>query len=184
MRIIGGLIFLACCFVQGAMAQNAPIVLDGERFEKQFIGSPPNGDKLVEFVRQTETFEKWTKLVGMRYQRIPRLGNDPLKVAQGMAKVVKETNPSANSKIIFNETTSEAIIDFLIWPPSGEYLEFNVFRYAKSDDGGGVISLQFANRLASDGPADAIDKFRSLRQSWVKQAAEFDMRIVHGLMGK
>ena len=113
MRIFGALIFFAFCLIQGASAQNAPITLDGERFEKQFVGNPPNGDKLLEFVREVETFEKWTKLVGLRYQQLPRIDNDPLKLAQSMALMVKKANPNANSKVIFNEKTSEAIIDFL-----------------------------------------------------------------------
>lgn len=98
--------------------------------------------------------------------------------------MVKKTNPNAKSQVIFNETASEALIDFLTWSPDGEYFEFNVFRYAKSKDGSGVISLQFANRFTSDASPDSINRVRSLRQSWVNQAAAFDMQIVHRVLGK
>ncbi|MBZ0069817.1 MAG: hypothetical protein K8F26_13510 [Thiobacillus sp.] len=183
MRTIGAILFCAFCLVQSAAAQDSPIKLDGESFAKQFVGNPPNGDKLMEFVKETETFEKWTKLIGVRYQQLPGAGNEPKRVAQGMAQIVKATNPKANSSIIANESSSEAIIDFLTWPPSGEYLEFNVFRYVKSKGGNGVISVQFAKRFTSD-TAPTIDQLKSLRKSWVYQAAELDMRVVHDLLGK
>ena len=184
MRRIGALLFFAFCLVQVASAQNTPITLDGETFTKQFVGNPPNGDKLLEFVRETETFEKWTKLVGIRYQQLPGVGNDPKRVAQGMARIVKTTNPKANSRIITNKQTSEALIDFLTWPPNGAFLEFNVFRYVKSKDGNGVISLQFAKRFTSNSSPEAIKQFKSLQKSWVDQAAAFDMGIVHTILGK
>lgn len=184
MRRLGTLLFLAFFLVQEAIAQNPSIALDGELFTKKFVGNPPNGDKLLEFIREPESFEKWTKLVGVRYQRLASIGNDPKKVAEGMAAVVKASNPNSNSRIIVNESKSEALIDFLTWPASGEYLEFNVFRYAKSKDGGGVVSLQFANRFKSDNSPEAINQFKALRQSWINQAATFDMGIVHGLIGK
>ena len=183
MRNIGAILFFTFCLVLPAIAQDTPIKLDGEIYTKQFIGNPPNGDKLMEFVRETETFEKWTKLIGVRYQQLPGVGNDPKRVAQGMAQIVKASNPKSNSSIIANETNSEAIIDFLTWPSTGEYLEFNVFRYVKSKDGNGVVSLQYAKRFTSDTPP-TIEQFKSLRKSWVSQAAEFDMGVVHDLLGK
>ena len=183
MRTLGAILFFSFCLVQAAIAQDPSIQLDGEPFSKQFVGNPPNGDKLKEYVRETETFEKWTKLIGIRYQQLPGVGNDPKRVAQGMAQLVKEANPRSNSSIVANEKTSEAIIDFLTWPPTAEYIEFNVFRYAKSSDGNGVISLQFANRFTSD-TAPTVEQFKSLRKTWLSQAAAFDMRVVHGLLGK
>lgn len=183
MRTLGAILFFAFCLVQAAVAQDSSIQLDGELFSKQSIGNPPNGDKLREYVRETESFERWTKLIGIRYQQLPGVGNDPKRVVQGMAQLVKEANPRSNSSIIANEKTSEAIIDFLTWPPTAEYIEFNVFRYVKSSDGNGVISLQFANRFTSDS-APTVEQFKSLRKAWVTQAAAFDMGIVHNLLGK
>lgn len=184
MRSIGAVLFFAFCLVQTAIAQESLITLDSETFTKQFVGNPPNGDKLLEFIREAETFEKWSKIVGIRYQQLPGVGNDPKRVAQGMAQIVKTTNPNANSRIIVNEQTSEAIIDFLTWPSNGAFLEFNVFRYAKSKDGNGVISLHFANRFTSNSSPEAIEQFKALQKSWIDQAAAFDMGIVHTLLGK
>jgi hypothetical protein len=118
--------------------------LDGEAFTNKFTGRPPNGDKLIEFFRQNETFENWTKLIGFRYQQLPGAGNDPSKVALGMAMLLRaKGNPSAISE---NKNNSEAMIDFITGPQNG-FMEFNIFRYTKSTDGKAVVSLQLAYRF-------------------------------------
>lgn len=177
------IILLASCFANIAMAQDASIKLDGEIYIEKFTANPPNGQKLMEFFRKSETPEKWTRLVGVRYQELPALGNEPEKVAQSMGQIVKATNPKANYRIIVNEQSAEAVINFLTWPPSGEYLEFNVFRYVKSSDGKGVVSLQFANRFAADS-TPSVEEFKSQQNSWITQAANFDMTIVHNYLNK
>lgn len=170
-------ILLLLVFAQGVFAQAALITLDGEPFTKKFIGSPPNGDRLLEFVRESETFEKWTKLVGYRYQQLPVIGNDPKKVAAGMAQIVKATNPKAQSRVIVNEKTDEVILDFLTWSADQQIIEFNVFRYAKSNDGKAVVSLQLAYRFSDSSP-EGIEKFKTVREAWLKQAIAFDMQNV------
>ncbi len=170
-------ILLLLLFAQYVFAQEAAITLDGEPFTKKFVGSPPNGDRLLEFVRENETFEKWTKLVGYRYQQLPVIGNDPKKVAAGMAQIVKAINPKAQSRVIVNEKIDEAILDFLTWPADQQIIEFNIFRYAKSNDGKAVVSLQLAYRFTDSSP-EGIEKFKTVRDAWLKQALAFDMRNV------
>jgi hypothetical protein len=166
-----------------AMAQDAAITLDGEPFTKRFTGNPPHGDKLLEFVRESESFEKWTKLIGFRYQQLPRIGNDPRQTAAGMVRVIKQTNPKAQSRVLVNERASEAILDFLTWPPDGKFMEFNVFRYVKSTDGRAVVSLQLAYRFTDASPEGA-ERFKQLRESWIRQAAAFDMKQVHAALDR
>lgn len=170
-------VLLLLVFAQCVFAQEASITLDGEPFTKKFVGSPPNGDKLLEFVRENETFDKWTKLVGYRYQQLPVIGNDPKNAAAGMAQIVKATNPKAQSRVIVNEKTDEAILDFLTWPADQQIIEFNVFRYAKSNDGKAVVSLQLAYRFTDSSP-EGIEKFKTVRDAWLKQALAFDMKNV------
>lgn len=168
---------------QKVIAQDIAISFDNEQFTKKFVGKPPNGDMLQEFIREDETFDNWTKLVGFRYQQLPGLGNDPKKAALSMDRILKVSNPKTHSMIIVNEQTSEAIIDFLTWPKDGAYMEFNVFRYAKSIDGKAVISLQLAHRF-TDTSSESLEKFKKIRESWIKQAAAFDMKIIHTTLDK
>jgi hypothetical protein len=182
MRCIAQVILLLLFTIHGAIAQEV-ITLDGEPFTKKFVGSPPNGDKLLEFVRKSESFEKWTKLIGYRYQQLPKIGNDPRKSAAAMAQIVKAANPQAQSRVIVNEKTNEALIDFLTWPPDGKYMEFNVFRYAKSVDGNAVVSLQLAYRF-TDRSAEGGEKFKKIRDAWINQAVAFDMKHVHAALAQ
>lgn len=161
--------------------------LDGEAFTKRFVGHPPHGDKLIEYIRPKERFGTWTKLIGLRAQHLPRLRNDPIATAQAMAAFVKRANPKAQLRLITKHDKSGAILDFLTWPPGGRYLEFDVFRYARSRDGKTVVSLQLARRFTDLGPQGQ-QRFRrqfpQIRVSWIRQAAFFDMNAVRASLGQ
>lgn len=182
MRTLGTLLFLALCLVQPGVAQASSITLDGETFVKAFTANPPNGDRLVEYVRKPETVENWTKLISIRFQQMPGAGNNPLIVAHAMAQVARERNSNAMAHVLVDKKHKEAMVDFVVWAKSGAFFEYDIFRYAKSTDGNGVVSLQFAKRL----PAEEVrsEKFTLLRKSWLRQAARFDMGIVHATLGK
>ncbi len=176
------LLLCLCPALSSVLAQGMPVVLEGEHFTKKFIGTPPNGDKLIELIREHETFERWTRLVAFRYQKLPALGNDPKHVAQALANSIKSVNPQAPSKMLFNGKTNEAIVDFLTWPADGKFMEFNLFRYARSADGKAVISLQLAYRFTDRSP-DGIERFKKLRNAWINYAALFDMRLAYEALG-
>ena len=155
MRRIAQALLLLLVFCRIAVAEDVlpTVSVDGEAFTKKFVGKPPRGDKLLEFVRDSESFDNWTKLVGYRYQQLPALGNDPIKYASFMGQVVKQANPQANFQVLKNEQTNEAIIDFLTWPKDQKFIELNVFRFWKSKDGNAVVSLQLAYRFEPPKPA-------------------------------
>ncbi len=176
------LLLCLCSVLSDVQAQGAPVVLEGEHYTKKFIGSPPNGDKLIELIREHEAFERWTRLVAFRYQKLPALGNDPKSVAQALANSIKSVNPQAPSKMLFNDKTNEAIVDFLIWPTDGKFMEFNLFRYVKSADGKAVISLQLAYRFTDRSP-EGIERFKKLRNTWINYAALFDMKLAYEALG-
>lgn len=181
MRYVLMLLTVLVISVQPVAAQDFAVTFDGEQFTKMFVGNSPNGDKLLEFVRENETFDNWTKLVAFRYQQLPKAGNDPMKVAAGMFKVVKASNPNALAKVIVSEQKSEALIDFLIWPKDVSYLEFNIFRYAKSADGKAVVSLQFAYRVPDTKGLKAVNELRS---SWINKVLAFDMNYIRTSLAK
>jgi hypothetical protein len=178
MRRLFWAILVTLVGLPAALAQSGTITFDGEEYLKKFVGMPPGRDKLVEYVRKSESFEKWTRLIGFRYQQLAVIDNDPVKVAQAMARTIKAANPQAQSKIIVSEDKAEAIIDFLTWPPDRSFMEFDIFRYARSRDGKAVVSIQFAHRFTDQSPA-GMEKFRKLRQSWIQKAATYDMAIAH-----
>lgn len=181
---VARVILLLLLFVgQCAVARESTPILDGEPFTKRFVGTPSNGDKLLEFVRERESFEEWTKLIGYRYQQLPGIENDPRKMAVGMARAVKAANPQAQARVAVNERTGEVLIDFLIRPPDGRFMEFNVFRLARSADGKGVVSLQLAYRFR-DTAANGAEYLGRVRDAWIRQATAFDMRNVNAALGK
>lgn len=183
MRRIARVMLLLLFFGQCAVAQESTPILDGEPFTKRFAGNPPNGDKLLEFVREHESFEEWTKLIGYRYQQLPGIENDPRKMAVGMARALKAANPQAQSRVAVNERTNEVLIDFLTWPPDGRFMEFNIFRLARSADGKAVVSLQLAYRFR-DTTANGAENLKRVRDAWIRQATAFDMRNAHAALGK
>ena len=143
------------------------------------VENESNDGKQSEFVREEDiAFDKWTKLVSCRHWLLPGVGNDPKKAAVEMSQTVKASNPKALARLEVNEQTSEAILDYLTWPLDIKFLEFNVFRYAKSADGQSVISLQLGYRF-TDMSAQGIELFRKTRAVWIDHALAFDMKGVH-----
>lgn len=194
MRRFAQVLLLLLVFCRIAFAEDVlpAVTVDGEAFTMKFVGKPPNGDKLLEFVRAKESFDNWTKLVGYRYQQLPGLGNDPIKYATVMGQMVKQTNPGANFQVLKNEKANEAIIDFLTWPRDQNYMELNVFRFWKSKDGKAVVSVQFAYRFeppkaaqTQEGKNEVERKGKELRErrhSWIKQATESDTNLIEAAL--
>ncbi|HJV76388.1 MAG TPA: hypothetical protein VJ654_19355 [Noviherbaspirillum sp.] len=192
LRLFRALLF-SLVLTEFAFAAELVPTLDGEAFTSQFVGKQSNEEKLLEFVRPTESFDKWTKLIGCRYQQVPALGNDPIKYALAMARLVKQTNPQAPVKVSQNEQSGEAIVDFLTWPPDQSYMELNVFRFWKSKDGNAVVSIQFANKFVAPRPEWSqngvneyqrkLNEIRERRQSWIRQIAEISTLPIEEHLG-
>ena len=189
MNRLSQVVFAVLFFCGVSFAQAAPtsVTLDGDALTKTFEAQAPDGDKLIEFIRESESFESWTKLVGYRYQSIPRLGNDPLKTAWAMADLIKKTTSQPYVQVFDNKQTKHALLVFVAMYPAKRYVEQNVFRFWKSKDGKAVVSLQLAFRIqipkAENGQqpkgAERILKEISDRnKSWLDQAARFDSKAV------
>ena len=175
--------FLSLCLIfsyQIIYAQPFESRLDDEIFIQKHSVKTPQNDKVIEFVKNSENLENWTKLIAYRYQQLPGADNDPSKVALGMASVLRARGMM--SAVLENKKNSEAMIDFISRGKSN-VLEFNVFRYIKSKGSNAVISLQFAYRF-TDTSEQNVQKILSLRESWTKQAIGFDMNIVEESLEK
>lgn len=162
---------------QHAVAGEILPKVDGEVFGKRYIGKPGNGQFLVEFVRENESFESWTKLIGYRYQQLPGIDNDPFKYASAMFRMAQGQDPRANPQILKNEQSNQAVVDYIIHAPDGKFVEHNVFRFWKSQDGKAIVSLQIARRFDPPNPiVEELErpgmKVGERRFSWIVQATE------------
>ncbi len=185
-RFVTGL-FLCVLVAQSGLAQDEPVVVGGESFSKVFVGAPANGDKLMEFVREGEDFDNWTKLVGYRYQQLPSLGNEPKQAGIALYKTVKESNTDAKVGMMLNGKETEAVVHFLTWSNDGRrLLEFNVFRYVKSKDMKAVVSLQLAYRFSLDDAnnPEKTEEIKSTQMALIREASTFDMKAVHMALAK
>ncbi|MBT9552250.1 MAG: hypothetical protein IV088_15480 [Hydrogenophaga sp.] len=108
---------------------------------------------------------------------MPFLDNDPVAAALQLERVVMKANPQARTSVMSNEAKTDATIDFLTWSGDQANMEFNVFRYVKSPDGRGLVSLQVAHRFRASEPQLA-ETLRATRASWVKQVVQHDMKAV------
>ena len=163
-------------FVSLARAETPTVEFGGEQytlnFEDQAVlpdGRP--GEGLAEFTLAGETVEDWSKLFA--YHAYPEMGDDPVAAVKVLGKIVKETNKDANFAIIENETTGEAIIDFLTWAPESDVMEFNVFKYARAANGRGLVAMQYAQHIKL-GDLD-VEGMRALRTRSVDDMAATDI---------
>ena len=155
-----------------ARAETPTVEFGGERFTLNFedqatLEDGSRGEGLAEFTLPGETVEDWSKLFA--YHAYPEMGDDPVAAVKMVGKVVKETNKDANFAIVENEKTGEAIIDFLTWTPESDVMEFNVFKYARSAAGKGLIAMQYAQHIKL-GDID-VAGMRALRARFVDDMA-------------
>ncbi len=163
---------VALVAMSAAPASDRTITFDDVTYTRQFIGNMNPGG-LAEYVRPTETVDNWTTLVAVR--NFPKL-DDPAAAAERLVKTLKESNPEARSQMLVKEDGSEAMVDFITWPPDGSYAEFNVFRYLKRPGYAGLIAYQFAYRFTDTGP-QATARIRQDRQRWVETMSRADFPI-------
>jgi hypothetical protein len=143
--------------------------LDYQDFAKQKDGQPGNG--LAEFTLQGETVNNWTKLYA--YYSFPESGDDPALMVEEVGKAVKQTNPDANYQTYVADKGGDAMIDFLTWAPGSDVMEFNVFKYARAEDGPGLVAVQYAKRFKF-GDLD-VEGLRALRAHSVEEMAHTDV---------
>lgn len=175
MRLLPALALITSVTVAWA-AERPSAEFDGRRyslgFEDQAVlpdGQAGNG--IAEFTLPGETVDDWSKLLA--FHAFPEMGDNPTAAVEAVGKAVKENNKDANFAIVVNEKTGDAIIDFLTWAPDSDVMEFNVFKYARSTDGRGLVALQYAQHIKL-GDID-VEGMRELRATSVANMASTDM---------
>lgn len=163
---------IVCAIGLWALVAGAPpggsVEFDGERYTARFHSYQAEL-RLVEYVRESETIDNWTKLFAVR--NFPQHDNPEAAVA-AFERVVKQHNPLARMQTLYKQDGSEAMIDFMTWETGQDQMEFNVHRYLRKPGHPGLISFQFAYRFRADS-TDA-EKLRALRERWTElmRAAE------------
>lgn len=159
-----------------ARADAPSVDFDGARYTLAFedqatLPDGEMGDAIAEFTLPGESVDNWSKLFA--FHAYPEMGDDPLEAVETVGKVVKETNKDANYAIVTNDETGESIIDFLTWAPESDVMEFNVFKYARSADGRGLLAMQYAQHIKL-GEID-VEGMRALRKRAVDDMAAEDI---------
>jgi hypothetical protein len=169
--LIAGLLLLSG-MLQPAYGQENTVIFDGERYARVHRESQSDGDRMVQFVREPETLENWTRSIA--FYRYTTLGNDPAGAAAELRNSAKAANPDAQARMIVHSVTGDAVVDFLTRPRDGRYLEFNVMRYAQDAGGKGLVAMRFAYRFR-EARKELSGQFNESRLSWSNQVAEFEM---------
>lgn len=171
------ILLLAAAAVASAIAEPLTAEFGGETYTLNFQnqGKLPDGEPgegLAEFTLEGETVNDWSKLFA--YHLYPQMPEDPTAAVKTLGKIVKETNKDANFAIIENDKTGEAIIDFLTWVPGSDGpMEFNVFKYAKAENGPGLVAIQYAQHIKLH-ELD-VEAMRKLRETSVQNMADTDI---------
>jgi len=160
---------------QPAPAQDS-VVFDGERYARVHRERQSDGNRMVQFVREPETLENWTRSIA--FYRYTTIGSDPTRAATELRDSVKAANPDAQAHLIVHSVTRDAIVDFLARPGDGRFLEFNVMRYAKDSGGKGLVAFRFAHRFRG-ATKELSEQFNKSRLSWSNQVMEFDLAQIH-----
>jgi hypothetical protein len=165
-----GAITLVALLASVVLAHAEPsLVFRGDQFVPKYRSGNDQA-RLIEFVPPNETVENWTQLIG--YRAIFESPQSARQAAAAIASAAQGRYPGAKPNV--RAKGDEALVDFVATPPGGEYVEFNVFKYAPGKDGRGVVSFQYARRVRGVAPEDV----RALGAAWVSEAASFDMNRV------
>jgi hypothetical protein len=117
------------------------VSFDGQTLELAFEGDNP-GSRIKEYLLPGEKLERWTKLAAIH--EFPEL-KDRKEYAKSLVNTLKQQYPDSPSAIIEDPKTGDVIVDFVVWPKDGSFVEFNIFRCEKNPEGG-LIAKQYALR--------------------------------------
>ena len=171
MRVVTTL-FILLASMSLARAEPLTVEFGGQHYTVNFEDQAqlPNGRPgggIAEFTLAGETVDDWTKLFA--YHAYPEAGDSPTRAVQTLGEIVKENNKDANFAIVEDEKTGEAIIDFLTWAPDSDIMEFDVFKYARAENGPGLVAIQYAQHIKL-GDID-VEGMRALRAKSVEYMA-------------
>jgi hypothetical protein len=120
------------------------------------------GDRLREFLPSGDSFERWTRLVGVR--EYPKLHDSRVYIGN-MSQRYHAKFPLMHYQVAQDVSTSDWMFDFMEYPTSGSlnFLEWNFFRAHETAHG--LIVYQYAERFYfQDDATEAGKMFKETRQ--------------------
>lgn len=148
------------------------VTFDNQTLELAWQGGTAE-EPIYEYIPAGENFETWTHLASIReYHAI----DDWKALAEGTIQAVKQNYPGAPTQILENPTSGDVMIDFLVGPPDGSFVEYNVFQYSKRP-AGGTVAQQYALRAYGD-TAKFLKDLEATRERVLNEMAD------HGLQAK
>lgn len=121
------------------------VAFNNQTLDLAWQGGTPDAP-IYEYVPAGETLEHWTHLASIReYHSI----DDIAKLAATTVQMVKQNYPGAPTQVVENPTNGDTIVDFLVGPPDGSFVEYNIFQYKKRE-AGGIVAYQYAIRAYGD----------------------------------
>ena len=116
-------------------------------------------ESIKEYIPEGQTLEAWSHLASVRTYANHQ---DPKMLAGALVKQVKANYPQSPCSLRDNAATGESLVDFVVWPPDKSFVEFNVFKYGKGENGG-VVAQQYAVREYKD-PNGFLESLRPVRE--------------------
>jgi hypothetical protein len=158
-----GLLFFATTLIA------AELKFADETFERKAVQESPE-IRRAEYVRPNETLDNWTDMFAIR--NFTQL-TDPVAAAAEFAARLKEQTPSIDATISMSDDRKIVMIMFIMPSPDGSYAEFNLHRYLRREGYPGLISYQFAHKVA-DSSNDDQDTLAKHMAAWTKAMFEAD----------
>ncbi len=121
------------------------VEFDGQTFYLAYDGEDDDAS-IREFLPQGQQLDSWTQIASIRtFEKI----DDPSAFAIASLQQLKRDYPQSPSYLYDNPGAGIVTLDFVVWPADESFVEFNVFRYEKQDNGG-IVAQQYALRAYGD----------------------------------
>lgn len=131
------------------------------------------GGPVIEFIPAGEEFDAWTRLASVRvHEQAP----GAKELARELVKQVKANYPQSPVAISEDPDTDTAVVDFVIWPEDWGFVEFNIFKYYRLEEGP-VVAEQYAIRDYDDTEGFLQSELKPLRARLLPLMAEEGLRL-------
>lgn len=129
-----------------------------------------------QYVREGEDFKNWTRSVTYSNYRLERVGDSPAELASLLVKTLDSQTPGAKYKLMSDKEGNVVLLDYLSWPAGKKFMQLNVHRIQKDEEGNGVYLLTYAVRLKyiEEANEKSAKEINLLRASLLKQAGSFN----------
>jgi len=163
-----------------AFAQTPAVEFGSQRYIKKKEMALRADEISVEFGLEKEPLAAWTRLLTFHW--LPNADIKPASAAGTMGKFIEGHAEVLGSRVLDHPKTGEAMLDILYATPKSEVVEFNIYKYALSGTGRGLVAARYAFRF-NLGERESTE-VRKLKSRAVAQMGKFDMAAVRSYFDK